>query len=151
MVFIQISLKNKEMFPYVLDKDINEVFDDILLSEEKIIKKSYDDGFSIGASQGNPEGYHLGYHRGAEIGAELGFYSGILETYWNDLGTASESTSQKIESLKTLKSIIDNFPHTNVDNVDIVEVLNNIRARFKKVCAQLKINIKYPESDNFSF
>lgn len=68
-----------------------------------------------------------------------------------DLEAPLEVASQKLELLKALKDIIDSFPRANVDNVDILELMNNIRSKYKKVCAQLKINIKYPESDKFSF
>lgn len=43
--------------------DINEVFDSILLSEEKISEEGYKQGFEKGVSEGNLEAYHLGKHR----------------------------------------------------------------------------------------
>lgn len=40
--------------------DINEVFDSILLSEERISQEGYKQGFEKGVSEGNLEAYHLG-------------------------------------------------------------------------------------------
>lgn len=57
------------------ERDFNELLDDIVLSEEREHKESYDQGFKAGIEAGNPEGYHLGYHRGAELGRELGKYT----------------------------------------------------------------------------
>lgn len=42
--------------------DINEVFDSILLSEERISEEGYKQGFEKGVSEGNLEAYHLGKH-----------------------------------------------------------------------------------------
>lgn len=40
--------------------DINEVFDQILLSEERIAEEGFKQGFEKGVSEGNLEAYHLG-------------------------------------------------------------------------------------------
>lgn len=123
-----------------------------MFAEEKVIERSYENGFILGALQGNPQGFHLGYHRGAEIGAELGFYAAVIENYLKDSASYSKISLDKIKPLNDLKDTIDNFPRTNADNIDILELVDSIRAKYKKVCAQFKINIRYPEScDKFSF
>ncbi|KAJ8985703.1 hypothetical protein NQ317_014352 [Molorchus minor] len=131
-------------------KDINEVFDDILLSEEKLIAESYQEGLKIGIAKGNPEGYHLGYHRGAELGAEIGFYTGVVESYLEHL-KGSNTPEKVLKSLRDLKEILDAFPKYNAEDVDIIEKANEIRAKYKKICAQLKVDAAYPENDNLSF
>lgn len=40
--------------------DINNVFDQILLSEERISEEGYKQGFKKGVTEGNLEAYHLG-------------------------------------------------------------------------------------------
>lgn len=40
--------------------DVNDAFDQILLSEERIAEESYKQGFEKGVSEGNLEAYHLG-------------------------------------------------------------------------------------------
>ncbi|XP_018578384.1 oral cancer-overexpressed protein 1 homolog [Anoplophora glabripennis] len=132
------------------ERDINEVFDELLLSEEKVIADSYKEGFEIGAAKGNPEGYHLGYHRGAELGSEIGYYTGVIESYLN-LSNDGRLPEKIVKSLDNLKKLLDSFPWHNAEDIDIIEQANIIRAKFKKVCAQLKIDITYPENGNLSF
>lgn len=40
--------------------DINDVFESILLSEERIAEESYRKGYEKGVSSGNLEAYHIG-------------------------------------------------------------------------------------------
>lgn len=40
--------------------DINDVFEQILLSEERIAEEGYKQGWEKGVSEGNLEAYHLG-------------------------------------------------------------------------------------------
>lgn len=149
--------------------DINDAFEQILLSEERIAEESYKKGFEKGVSEGNLEAYHigkksscyfhksclilhitffLGFHRGAEIGAELGFYLAVLENH-----KIPAPIDQKVLNLITqLKSIIEQFPQINCDTFDLFESLNTIRAQFKKLTALLKItNLVYPQKSDLSF
>lgn len=96
----------------------------------------------------NPEAYHLGYHRGAEIGAELGYYCGFLERFIEEDNLPSDKA--KI-AVKNVIELIEGFPKENADNVDILNLLEQIRGRFKKACALLKVNAVYSEKDNLSF
>lgn len=43
-----------------MEMNINEVFDQILLSEERIAEEGFKQGFEKGVSEGNLEAYHLG-------------------------------------------------------------------------------------------
>ncbi|CAH1963928.1 unnamed protein product [Acanthoscelides obtectus] len=132
-----------------VEKDINDAFDEILFAEETVIKKAYQAGFNEGASQGNSEGYHLGYHRGAELGAELGFYTGVVEICLEQHEKAMLDRVK--EQLKHLKVLLDNFPRVNDETVDIVTLADQIRTKYKKVCAQMKLNMPYPETNIISF
>lgn len=116
------------------DRDINDIFDDIVLTEEKLSKDSYDEGFQAGVAEGNLEGYKLGYAQGINVGEELGDIYGIC------LGHLLLSKSERVKkSLIQLKTSIDNFPKTNDPEADIVGDLENIRAQFKKVKAMLRL------------
>lgn len=128
------------------ERDINDIFDSIVLTEENLVQQGYEEGFTDGIAGGNTEGYHLGYHRGAELGAELGYYSGIVAVYLK-----SKQPEKIHTALVALKHSLDAFPHTNDENCDILEVANQIRAQFRKSCALLKISGKYPEADGLSF
>lgn len=127
------------------------MFDDLLFCEERIIEKSYNEGFEEGASQGNADGYHLGYHRGAEFGAEVGYYSGVVGTYLHHLENKPDTSERTLKTLKHLSELIEKFPAINKEDVDIIQQMNEIRVNFKKLCAQLKTNLAYPEIDTLSF
>ncbi len=129
--------------------DINDVFDDIVLIEEKLTAQGYSEGFKDGQSSGNSEGFHLGYHRGSELGAELGYYYGITTFYLNN--NRVEKDSKVAGILVTLKGLLEQFPQTNDENCDIFELANGIRSTFRKACTFLKISGKYPEADDLNF
>lgn len=117
--------------------------------EERFIEEGYKEGFNESSSQENIEAYHLGYHRGAEIGAEIGYYKGVTETL---LCSGSIQDKKVIEKLTVLNQSLDNFPKTNVENVDILAIFNRIRAQYKQICALLKNNhLLWNETDNLSF
>lgn len=128
------------------ERDINDIFDDIVLSEEKVAEEEYQKGFDEAVAAGNLEGYHLGYHRGAELGAELGYYDGVLRTY------LEKSPAERIAKvIQSCLELIERFPRTNDEQYDILQLADNIRAQFRKSCALLKINGKYPEADQLNF
>lgn len=131
------------------EKDINDVFEDLLFAEERFIEEGFTEGYNESLSQENTEAYHLGYHRGAEIGAEVGYYKGIVDFFLN----SSTVYDKKItENLLSLNENISDFPKYNCENVDIIAKLNKIRAQFKKTCALLKSNhLLWDEKNKMSF
>lgn len=131
------------------DSDINDIFDEIALCEDRTNAQGYQKGVVDGSSAGNTDGYHLGYHRGAELGAELGYYYGMLLAYLKNGGENTTDRQQK--SIESVLKLIDNFPRTNDDQADIFSLADNIRAQYRRTCAILKINGKYPDSDQLSF
>lgn len=129
------------------ERDINDIFDDILLTEESLEQQGYEEGFAEAAAAGNTEGFHLGYHRGAELGAELGYYLGVIEVY---LKLTSIPDKHRAVLLAVQTAILS-FPGTNDEQVDIFERSSQIRAQYRRCCALLKISGKYPEADTLSF
>lgn len=129
-------------------RDINDIFDDIALSEERISDEAYQDGYSEGELAGNVDGYHLGFHRGADIGSELGYYYGILSEQKEELSTSTERTVKAVENCLEL---IDAYPRINDEHVDIFGELEKIRSLYRKTCALLKISSKYPGANKLSF
>lgn len=137
----------KESEKTVSNRDINDIFDDITFSEERINEEGYQKGVTDGQSIGNTDGYHLGYHRGAELGAELGYYYGVLKSHAN----SEKNTERQQKSIDLVLKLITEFPRTNDEQADILGLADTIRAQYRKACAILKINGKYPESDQLSF
>ncbi|XP_050301242.1 protein LTO1 homolog [Anthonomus grandis grandis] len=124
----------------VQQPDINDVFEEILFSEEKVIEKGYQQGYSIGRTEDNPEGYHLGYHRGAEIGSEIGYYQAFVDHHLDITKSASEKV---VKLLEKLKKVCDEFPHTNSEQFDIFELLETVRSCYKRVCILLKVSTSF--------
>lgn len=131
------------------DCDINTVFDSIAQTENRLSVEGYNEGYECGRREGVEEGYHLGYHRGAELGAELGFYAGVVEAW---LSVGSNSMSDKAQqSLNKVLELVQKFPRTNVDTIDLLAAVDLIRGSFKRACALLKTSSSYPETSKLSF
>ncbi|XP_066152358.1 protein LTO1 homolog [Euwallacea fornicatus] len=122
----------------VKEVDINEVFEDILFSEEKIIEHAYQQGYQIGTTEDSIEGYHLGYHRGAELGSELGYYEAFAQHYI-EYAENLKIPSKSLKTLNVLKQGCEEFPHTNSEDIDLLEAIEKLRVLYKKIAAQLKI------------
>ncbi|XP_055623915.1 protein LTO1 homolog [Toxorhynchites rutilus septentrionalis] len=132
----------------VAEVDINDVFEDLFLAEEKLSEESYQRGVAAGVLEGNVDAYHFGYHRGAEIGAELGFYYGVICAQESNL----EEPKTKAENLlREIKQQIEEFPITNDLEVDLLDKLLKLRNQYKKLCVLLKISAKYPKPNELSF
>lgn len=56
-----------------------------------------------------------------------------------------------LKDLSTLKHLLELFPRHNDPQVDILDLLNQIRAKFKKICAVFKIQVDFAEKKNLSF
>lgn len=125
--------------------DINDVFESIAFSEQKISDSAFEEGFVKGVSEGEVEGYHLGYHRGAEIGAEIGYYNGCIDALYR-VDSHEKHNPKCIELMHKIKNLINKFPKHNADDVDIIFLRDSIRAQFKRLCSLLKIELSLRES-----
>ena len=61
------------------DGDINDVFEDIFLTEERIIEEHFHHGLEDGRQERSvQEAEDYGHKKGSEIGREIGFYHTIV-------------------------------------------------------------------------
>eukprot|EP00794_Sanderia_malayensis_P018047 gene18047-19856_t len=67
------SVKKKE-------STFDDIFEDVVLIEQKLYKEGYQEGYYQGQLVGEKEGYALGIDRGKAFGQEVGFYDGLVET-----------------------------------------------------------------------
>ncbi|XP_063926177.1 protein LTO1 homolog isoform X2 [Zophobas morio] len=130
------------------DRDINDVFSDIFLIENRAFEQSFNEGRDQGKTEDNVEAFHLGYHRGAEIGAEIGYYAAVTNHFIQNKPPGDDKLTKE---LATLKQMLVEFPRENNQEVDIIAQLSQIRAKFKKICAVLKIQPTFPEPNRLSF
>ncbi|EDW77072.1 uncharacterized protein Dwil_GK22173 [Drosophila willistoni] len=112
--------------------DINDLFDDIVLTEEKHARLGYNEGWSEGQAQGNSEGYKLGYAQGVQLGEELGSIYGEVVAHQQ-----LPHTDKVKRSLQQLRLLIEQFPRTNDEKADIIGAVEVIRNTHRRLYAQL--------------
>ncbi|CAK1542912.1 unnamed protein product [Leptosia nina] len=116
-----------------VEKDFNDILDDIVLSEDAQEKASYNEGYKAGSEAGNAEGFHLGYHRGAQLGSELGHYLGTVKLLLETNETSETKYPDRIiNQLLKIEELINAFPQTNSEEHDILKMAETIRAHYKK-------------------
>jgi hypothetical protein len=132
--------------------DINDAFDSLLLCENHLVSEGYQEGLSAGQKRGFKEGLDLGSQKGVEIGAEVGFYAGFAAAWIETLESAAEDSTgaaggggekrQKVAGqLRKLLALAEAFPADNIRDLDILDRLLALRAKFKIVCSVLKVRI----------
>jgi hypothetical protein len=59
--------------------------------------------------------------------------------------------SKVVNALQNVLELINQFPTSNSEDVDIIAAYDNVRAKFKKACSLLKIDGSFPELSKLSF
>ncbi|XP_050096602.1 protein LTO1 homolog [Anopheles aquasalis] len=130
--------------------DINDVFEDIFLTEERIVEESFHQGLEDGQQQESVvEAHDYGYKKGAEIGREIGFYQTVV----SEISTQEEVTSnEKVAALLgEVQATLNKFPCENDPDVDLLHGLQQIRNKYRRLCALLKLPFKYVQTNDLSF
>lgn len=131
-----------------VENDINDAFDAITLSEQRIYQEAFDEGVAKGKDDGLKEGFHLGYHRGFELGYEIGFYLGVLST----LNLNTQDASPRIRAVyEKLKLSLDSVPDENNVDCDILKLVDSARASFKHLMSLLKLQVAPPSLPSITF
>lgn len=127
-----------------MDRDINDLFDDIILTEERLAESSYKEGYTDGCAQGNEEGYRLGYAQGLQLGEELAEIFGRVVA----LQQQTKHTVKVKHCLEQLRECIEQFPRDNDPEADIVGAVEHIRTLNKKLLALLGRRTSTDEKTN---
>ena len=114
--------------------------------EEKTLEKGLKEGEDISFHKHFTEGFALGLVKGYEVGSEITFYQVFAKT-WLDL-TKDHPKEQKL--LQQLLELAEQCPEFNSkeENSNLRRKLN---AKFKQVCAVLKLNTRAIESNDTSW
>ncbi|XP_065366656.1 protein LTO1 homolog [Calliphora vicina] len=115
------------------ERDINDIFDDIILTEERLVEKSYKEGFDEGCQQGNADGYRLGFAQGLQLGEELAEIYGLVIA----LQQQNKHTDKVKRCMEQLKTLIEEFPKDNDPEADIIGTLEQIRNINKRLRVSL--------------
>ena len=124
-----------------------ESIESLLLNvEEKTLEKGLKEGEDISFHKHFTEGFALGLVKGYEVGSEITFYQVFVKT-WLDL-TKDHPKEQKL--LQQLLELAEQCPEFNSkeENSNLRQKLN---AKFKQVCAVLKLNTRAIESNDTSW
>lgn len=123
--------------------DINSVFEDIALSENKFTDQGFSEGIRAAENNCHSEGEELGYTKGKQIGTEIGFYAGFVEEYKQIYKKPETKKEEKIVSaLNKLDNLLSAFPDYNCQE-NFEEKLEEIRAKFKLIGSLLKISSEF--------
>ncbi|XP_049296381.1 protein LTO1 homolog [Anopheles funestus] len=130
--------------------DINDVFEDIFLTEERIIGEHFHQGLVDGRLEESvQEAEDYGFKKGSEIGREIGFYTSIVTTIASQPEIAANEKAHSI--LQEVLCALEKYPHENDPAIDLVHNLQQIRSKFRRLCALLKIPFKYTQTNDLSF
>ncbi|VFV37953.1 Hypothetical predicted protein [Lynx pardinus] len=110
-----------------------DVFDAIVMADERFHGEGYQEGYEEGSSLGIIEGRRHGTLHGAKIGSEIGCYQGFAFA-WRCLlhSCATEKDSKKMKALESLIGMIQKFPYDDPTYDKLHEDLDRIRGKFKQ-------------------
>ncbi|XP_008853188.1 protein LTO1 homolog isoform X2 [Nannospalax galili] len=117
-----------------------DMFDTIVMADERFHGEGYREGYEEGSNLGISEGRHCGTLHGAKIGSEIGCYRGFALA-WKCLlhsGT-EEKDSRKMKVLETLIGLLQDFPYDDPTYKGLHEDLDRIRGKFRQLCSLLNV------------
>lgn len=129
------------------ESDVNDLFDSITFSEDRLVDSGYQEGYKQGSLEGDQEGFHLGFRKGSELGQEIGFYQGFAEGWVHELNLKEKKPERVLNQLEKLNNLLNRFPTCNKKDNDIEELIREIRAKFKTVCSMLKVSSQFESQD----
>ncbi|XP_037258492.1 protein LTO1 homolog isoform X2 [Falco rusticolus] len=112
-----------------------DMFDEIVMAEERFHSEGYQEGYAEGSHAGVVEGRRYGSLHGAKIGSEVGYYLGFALTWQCMLQKCTdEKNSKKMRALDLLVGMIQKFPYEDPTYDKLQEDLEKIRGKFKQIC-----------------
>jgi flagellar biosynthesis/type III secretory pathway protein FliH len=128
-----------------VEQDLDHAWDDVLLIEDRAANRGLREGITEGIRRGHTEGFALGVKKGAQIGAEVGFYLGFAKSWAHvcrekaDVNGSGRQEQKVVKALDKLTAAAEDFPCENIKDEDVLQRLEEMRARFKLCCQVLKI------------
>ncbi|XP_048401546.1 protein LTO1 homolog [Stegostoma tigrinum] len=117
-----------------------DLFDSIVLAEDRFRGEGYQEGFTEGSHLGETEGRRYGSANGAKIGSEVSFYKGFAYT-WKCLlqNNQDVKSSKRLKVLNSLLEMVQQFPYEDPTYDKLQEDLEKMRAKFKQICSLLNV------------
>jgi len=116
--------------------DLNTIFDDIALVENKAFASAFEEGVTKSRKEGFDEGYKLGLGKGLQVGTTIGFYRQFAEIHLNRFDQLHAPRREKLhQALTQLLNLIAAFDLQDPKNENLFTDLETIESKFKQVKA----------------
>ncbi|WOK95601.1 hypothetical protein Cni_G04308 [Canna indica] len=125
-------------------RDTSDVFDSVVLLDERLCQEGFQDGYKDGLVSGKEEGREVGLKMGFQVGEELGFYQGCLDV-WNSLIQIDPGafSSRLQKSIQQLGDLLGKYPLLDPENEDVQEMMDAIRLKFRIISANMGAKLEY--------
>ncbi|XP_053740465.1 protein LTO1 homolog [Synchiropus splendidus] len=134
----------------------NDLFDNILLADERFRGQGFQEGYEIGHCRGLKNGYKHGTSHGAKLSTEISFYYGFAFTWKCLLQDSPDPKSRKrLKTLEALLALIQNVALDDPQSEKLQEDMEKLRSKFRQVCSLLNVPADFkdyvltPESKSF--
>ncbi|XP_054472274.1 protein LTO1 homolog [Anoplopoma fimbria] len=117
-----------------------DLFDNILLADERFRGEGYREGFGRGTCRGLQDGRRHGASHGAKLSTEISFYHGFVITWKCLLQHNTDVKSRKrLKAVEALLGLIQNSPHDDPQSAKLQEHMEKLRGKFRQVCSMLSV------------
>ncbi|XP_061620355.1 protein LTO1 homolog [Phyllopteryx taeniolatus] len=129
-----------------VDTDNNDIFDCIVMADEKFRGEGYEEGFKKGTHQGLQTGRRHGASHGAQLSAEISFYYGFVVT-WKCLvqHTSEPKQRKRLKTLESLLGLIQNSSYEEPQSAKLKDDMGRLRSKFKQVCSILSVHTDFKD------
>ncbi|XP_078118756.1 protein LTO1 homolog isoform X3 [Sander vitreus] len=117
-----------------------DLFDTILLADERFRGEGYREGFDKGTRRGLQDGRRHGAAHGAKLSTEISFYYGFAVT-WKCLlqHNTDVKSGKRMKVLEALLGLIQNSPHDDPQSEKLQEHMERLRAKFRQLSFQTRV------------
>lgn len=124
----------------------DDLFDPIIMADNRFHVEGYQEGFEEGTRQGTIEGRNHGRLHGAKLSAEVSFYNGFALAWKCLLQNDSDVKARKrLKAMESLIGVIQNFPYEDPQYEKLQEDMERVRAKFRQVCSLLNVSTDFRE------
>ncbi|KAK9972571.1 hypothetical protein ABG768_025866 [Culter alburnus] len=124
----------------------DDLFDSIIMADNRFHVEGYQEGFEEGTRQGTFEGQNHGRLHGAKLSAEVSFYYGFALAWKCLLQNNSDVKSRKrLKAMESLIGVIQKFPYEDPHYEKLQEDMERVRAKFRQVCSLLNVATDFRE------
>nr|XP_057933836.1 protein LTO1 homolog [Doryrhamphus excisus] len=129
----------------------DDIFDSIVMADEKFRGEGYHEGFKKGTYRGLQNGLKHGTSHGAQLFTEISFYYGFAVAWKCLLQHRTDSKLRKrMKVLDSLLDLIHNCSYDDPQSATLQDDVGCLRSKFKQVCSILCIQTDFRDYSNVS-